>query len=70
MDPPMVPATGPATVDGEKTAVHKLVREFSSDVLRRAPIQLGIAAVGAQTSVRRRVEHQHKRWRSSALAGG
>ena len=31
----MVPATGPATVDGEKTAGHKLVREFSSAVLRR-----------------------------------
>ena len=35
VDPAMVPATGPATVDGEKTAGHKLVREFSSDVLRR-----------------------------------
>ena len=30
----MVPATGPATVDGEKTAGHKLVREFSSAVRR------------------------------------
>ena len=32
---PVDPAMVPATVDGEKTAGHKLVREFSSDVLRR-----------------------------------
>jgi hypothetical protein len=35
MDPPIVRATGPATVAGE-SADRKLVMEFSSDVLRRS----------------------------------
>src|SRR5205823_113562 len=36
MDPPMVRATGPATVGGGESADRKLVMEFSSDVLRRS----------------------------------
>src|SRR5437667_338214 len=36
MDPPMVRATGPATVGGGDSADRKLVMEFSSDVLRRS----------------------------------
>src|SRR6476660_7898678 len=36
VDPPMVRATGPATVGGGDSADRKLVMEFSSDVLRRS----------------------------------
>ena len=35
MDPPILRATGPATLAGE-SADRKLVKEFSSDVLRRS----------------------------------
>jgi hypothetical protein len=36
VDPPMVRATGPATVGGGDSADRKLVTEFPSDVLRRS----------------------------------
>src|SRR5256714_15603987 len=36
MAPPLVRATGPATVGGGESADRKLVMEFSRDVLRRS----------------------------------
>jgi hypothetical protein len=58
------------SVEAVEGSVNRSVCRVMVGVAGMAVLGMTATLGGAQTSVQRRVEHQHKRWRSPALAGG